>query len=480
MQPSSRRSLWWLLSSAESLPKESVSRDSVSDRVIGDDRTTLRVRELHDRTSLGRRLAELRGRSVMIATVRQLPTVLALVELDGVARRVVLCTPDLAAEHIPAILAGAEIDAVVTDDARFGGALPTGVSIVASHDRLDAISAPTDRNTDTEWVLFTSGTLGRPKMVSHSLASLAGPLQDGLAARQFAVWSTFYDVRRYGGLQIMLRALIGGGSMILSSHEEPVAAFLARAGRAGVTHISGTPSHWRRALISGVADRIAPDYARLSGEIADQAILDTLRHTYPRARIAHAFATTEGGVVFDVQDNLAGFPASVMEPGGPLDRLGVSMIVRDDTLHIRSSRTAAGYIGADAPRLHDAKGYVDTGDVVELRGDRYHFVGRKEGIINVGGRKVHPEEVEAVINRNPLVRMSRVYARASPITGAIVSADVVLKEPAVGSQADFAQVREEILDACRRVLPSYKVPATLRAVESLRITSSGKLARTHA
>lgn len=470
MQPPSRRSLWSLLSPAE----------SVSKRVIGDDRTTLRVCDLHGRTSLGGKLTELRGLSVMIATVRQLPTVLALIELDGVARRVVLCTPDLSMQQIPAILAGAEIDAVVTDDARFGTELPHRTSIVTSQDRLDAISAPTDRDTDTEWVLFTSGTLGQPKMVRHNLASLAGPLQDGLAASEFAVWATFYDVRRYGGLQIMLRALIGGGSMILSSHEESVAAFLARAGRAGVTHISGTPSHWRRALIGGVADRITPGYVRLSGEIADQAILDALRHTYPHAKIAHAFASTEGGVVFDVQDNLAGFPASLMEPAGPLARLGVSMIVRGGTLHIRSSRIASGYVGVDAASLHDAQGYVDTGDVVELRGDRYHFIGRKEGIINVGGQKVHPEEVEAVINRNPLVRMSRVHARTSPITGAIVSADVVLKEPAVSSRVCFDQVREQILDACRRVLPSHKVPVTLRAVESLRITSSGKLARTHA
>ena len=88
-------------------------------------------------------------------------------------------------------------------------------------------------------------------------------------------------MRRYGGLQILLRALIGGGSMVLSNGGEAAAAFLARAGRSGVTHISGTPSHWRRALISGAADRIAPRYVRLSGEIADQAILNGLAAAYP-------------------------------------------------------------------------------------------------------------------------------------------------------------------------------------------------------
>ena len=72
-------------------------------------------------------------------------------------------------------------------------------------------------------------------------------------------------------------------------------------------------------------------------------------------------------------------------------------------------------------------GFVDTHDMVELRGDRYYFVGRRDGIINVGGLKVHPEEVEAVINRHPSVQMSLVHGRKSPITGALVVADVVVK-----------------------------------------------------
>ena len=55
---------------------------------------------------------------------------------------------------------------------------------------------------------------------------------------------------------------------------------------------------------------------------------------------------------------------------------------------------------ATPQRLTDSEGFVDTGDMVELRGDRYYFVGRRGGIINIGGLKVHPEEIEAVINRH--------------------------------------------------------------------------------
>ena len=67
------------------------------------------------------------------------------------------------------------------------------------------------------------------------------------------------------------------------------------------------------------------------------------------------------------------------------------MKVLEGSLRIRSPRTASRYIGAEAA-LPDEDGFVDTGDMVELRGDRYVFAGRRGGIINIGGLKVHPEE----------------------------------------------------------------------------------------
>ena len=264
----------------------------------------------------------------------------------------------------------------------------------------------------TEWILLTSGTTGRPKMVLHSLASLAGAIGASESHTE-VIWSTFYDIRRYGGLQIYLRAMLTRSSLLLTGPQEPVANFLQRAGDAGVTHISGTPSHWRRALMSPEADRISPRYIRLSGEIADQAILNSLRSCYPNAEISHAFATTEAGVAFDVRDALSGFPARMLTGTS-----GVDLKVVDATLRVRSCRTARRYLGENPPVLKDPDGFVDTGDVLELRDGRYHFQGRRDGVINVGGFKVHPEEVEAVLNRHPQVRLSLVKTKKNPITGA--------------------------------------------------------------
>jgi acyl-CoA synthetase (AMP-forming)/AMP-acid ligase II len=309
----------------------------------------------------------------------------------------------------------------------------------------------------------------------HNLSTLAGAIKSASKLGSPAVWSTFYDIRRYGGLQIFLRALLGGGSLVLSSAEESIADFLTRAADRGVTHISGTPSHWRRALMNPSARRLSPRYIRLSGEIADQAILDALRTFYPAASVAHAFASTEAGVAFDVVDGLAGFPASFIGNGNP----DVEVKVEDGSLRIRSARTAIRYLGSSKQPLADNDGFVDTGDMLELRGDRYYFVGRRDGIINVGGLKVHPEEVEAVINRLPSVRMSLVKARKSPITGAIVVADVVVQAEADldGVSPASKALKSEILEACRRSLAQHKVPVAIRFVPSLDIGASGKLTR---
>ncbi len=117
--------------------------------------------------------------------------------------------------------------------------------------------------------------------------------------------------------------------------------------------------------------------------------------------------------------------------------------------------------------------------MVELRDGRYYFIGRREGLINVGGQKVHPEEVEAVVNRHPMVRMSLVRARPSPITGAIVVADIVVRVEG-DAVPDFKMISEQIMADCRAALPPHKVPAMMRQVGHLEIAASGKLVRPRA
>jgi acyl-coenzyme A synthetase/AMP-(fatty) acid ligase len=446
----------------------------LSSRFISDIETTLPLNEVARGTLFDGHAGELAGRSVMVAVSGQLMAGLAMIELDGLVRRMLLCPPDLNRDHVQSLIADAQIDVIVTDEPAqwqdFGQEF--GVAVITA--TLSLTPDTSTRSTlSTDWLMLTSGTTGAPKIVGHSLAALTGAiLADGSAHGKMPVWATFYDIRRYGGLQIFLRAIVGGGSMVLSHKNEAVADHLIRLRTRGVTHLSGTPSHWRKVLMSGAVKTFAPAYVRLSGEIADQAVLDSLAAAFPNASIGHAYASTEAGVGFAVNDGKEGFPESFIND----PNTGVQMKVVDGSLRIRSTRTAHAYIGRDPQVLMDADGFIDTGDMVELRDGRYYFVGRRGGIINVGGLKVHPEEVEGVINRHRNVRMSRVRSRKSPITGSIVIADVVLADAAASTSA----VRDEILAACRSALPFHKVPAMLSFVAALDVSPSGKLVRGNA
>jgi acyl-CoA synthetase (AMP-forming)/AMP-acid ligase II len=154
------------------------------------------------------------------------------------------------------------------------------------------------------------------------------------------------------------------------------------------------------------------------------------------------------------------------------------MRIGNDSLQIRSNRTASRYLTGESGNLTDAEGFVDTGDVVHLRGDRYYFLGRRNGVINVGGLKVFPEEVEAVINRHPAVRMSMVRPRRNSVTGALVSADIVLKT--TDESDSTANVCGEVLEICRRSLAPHKIPATIRCVPQLEVSDAGKVVHHYA
>jgi len=418
------------------------------------------------------RLMDLAGRSVLLATSSQLATALALIELDGTARRLVILPPDSEAGHLGTVIERAEVDAVVIDDGTPPAPpLDLAVRVNSTPSIVPMDKTPSARHR-TEWVLMTSGTTGVPKLLAHDLAGLSAPIQAHSPADGAVVWGTFYDIRRYGGLQIFLRAVFGGASLVLSNAGEPVADHLARLAGRGATHLSGTPSQWRRALMNPAISGIAPRYVRLSGEIADQAILDSLRGAFPQSVIGHAYASTEAGVAFDVNDGLAGFPVAYV---GAI-RDGVEMKVVDGSLRVRSPRAALRYVGGEQ-NLADADGFVDTGDILERRGERYYFTGRAGGIINVGGLKVHPEEIEAVINRHPQVRMSLVRRRQSPITGSIVVAEVVLKADRQGQGARPIDLKDDILRHCRAALPRHKVPAAISFVPTLGVATTGKLLR---
>src|SRR5258708_4829529 len=98
-----------------SIRDELVNASDCSGRFLWGAAASVSLGVLFRGTSLGGRLLELSGRSVLIATREQLAAALALIELDGVARRLIVCTPDLSSKHLLSVIARADVDAIVSD-----------------------------------------------------------------------------------------------------------------------------------------------------------------------------------------------------------------------------------------------------------------------------------------------------------------------------------------------------------------------------
>jgi acyl-CoA synthetase (AMP-forming)/AMP-acid ligase II len=189
---------------------------------------------------------------------------------------------------------------------------------------------------------------------------------------------------------------------------------------------------------------------------------------WPRARVTHIYASTEAGVGFSVRDGHAGFPAAWLEH----PPAGVDLAV-DGRSVLQIRPLDAGQRRLDGPPLFDDVGFIDTGDVVRRDGDRYLFVGRENGAINVGGSKVQPEQVEQALRDCPGVQLAWVRGRPSPITGMIIEAQIVQD---ASFPTDFAR-RKEIADFCREVLPTHAVPTVIRFVDHLELNQAGKTLR---
>ncbi|HMO94009.1 MAG TPA: fatty acid--CoA ligase family protein [Pirellulaceae bacterium] len=354
----------------------------------------------------------------------------------------------------------------LTRTARCTHLIEAGQRILAS---LEASDLPERQKPEaTRWILATSGTTGKPKLIEHTLESLSRTVRRDLNKGGELVWGLLYDPNRFAGLQVVLQALLGGSSLALPDSdvfEDQVRALF----HSPVNALSATPSMWRKLLMDGRVCQLALRQITLGGEIADQSILDALKKCFPDARITHIYASTEAGTGFAVNDGKAGFPVAWLEEAtGPVP----IRINEHGHLLLKPPVLASG---AEIQSRLDQSGFLDTQDIVKVSGDRVVFLGRVSGAINVGGNKVVPEEVEQVIRSVVGIQEVKVYPRRNSVVGQLVAADVVLQDG-----FDATSVREKINQICRAQLEAWQVPAFIRFVSTININPAGKVERTQA
>lgn len=290
--------------------------------------------------------------------------------------------------------------------------------------------------------VLTSGTTGLLKLIPHTAATLnTFNRVQGLPKN---TWFLPYQIGSYAWYQMVALGLFKPEQNLIPGDFNDLAASFEDALRRGhVTAISSTPTFWRHALMSIDEPLLAsaPLHSlSMGGEIVDQPILDRLATLYPSARIRHIYASSEAGAAIVVNDGKAGFPADM------LDRVDATIAVKveDNRLYVRSPYA----------NQTDGDSWVDTDDLVEKRGGRFYFLGRAGNtMINVGGQKAFPPDIEAHLMAHPDVVWARVVARRAPLVGALPVASVVLR-----AQMDEETAEQMLTAHCAASLADYAVP----------------------
>ncbi|HWE33158.1 MAG TPA: class I adenylate-forming enzyme family protein [Solirubrobacteraceae bacterium] len=375
----------------------------------------------------------------------------------GAGAEVCLYPRDLGGETLEGIAGRFDHRVVVDDEGSMG--LSLGELEVTS---ADGELTPSDA---APLLILTTGTTGAQKGARHDWSRLANAVRTP-DEQPGTRWLLAYNVNQFAGIQILLHVVVSKGTLVVPASrraDDVIDAIREHH----VTHASATPTFWR--LIVGRLSQ-TPDTAlgleqiTLGGEATPDGLIERLAELFPDARISHVYAGTEFGSVVSVRDGRSGMPLSVLERSSDAP---AQLRIVDGELQIRSRVGMLGYHEAQ----DNDEDWRPTGDLVEVRGDRIHFVGRTSEIINVGGAKIHPLPIEELVCKLEGVQIAAVYGRPNAVTGQIVALDVV-----ADAGADCKELEQRIRAACQ-ALPAAGRPRRIRFVEELELKGNKLMRR---
>jgi long-chain acyl-CoA synthetase len=300
-------------------------------------------------------------------------------------------------------------------------------------------------------IVFSSGSTGETKASLHDFERVLAKFER--RRRPFRAL-TFLLLDHLGGLNTLFSILSSGGTVVAGEERGPEAMCQAIE-RHRVELLPTTPTFLKMLLISGAHERHDLSSLQLISygtEPMPASTLAELRRALPGVRLKQTYGLSELGVL---STHSRDSDSLWLRVGGE----GFETRVVDGTLRIRAASAMLGYLN-DRPQPFDAEGWFDTQDVVEVDGDYLRFLGRKSEVINVGGQKVYPAEVESVLMQMGNVCDVLVAGRPNPITGQVVAAAVRLDQP---EDADAFEERLRVF--CRGRLEPWKVPVVVDMAE---------------
>lgn len=299
-------------------------------------------------------------------------------------------------------------------------------------------------------VLFTSGSTGQPKGVVHDFGRLLMKFRKPRPALRTLNFLLF---DHWGGLNTLLHCLANGSPVVLPENRSPDhICQLLESHR--IELLPASPTFLNMLLLSKAYEGRDLTSLRLityGSEPMPTTTLAGLRAAFPNVELRQTYGLIELGVL---RAKSLSSDSLWVKVGGE----GYDLRIVDGILQIKADSAMLGYLNAPSPFTED--GFFITGDRVELNGEYMKFLGRDSELINVGGQKVFPAEVEEVLLECDLVQEAVVYGQRHPITGKIVCADVQLR-----CSGDEAEARRAIKRFCAERLEPFKVPVKIQFVD---------------
>lgn len=311
-------------------------------------------------------------------------------------------------------------------------------------------------------ILFSSGSTGQAKGMLHDLDRLVGsyPVRKARCLRVLA----FMALDHIGGIDTFFRAIASGSCLVVPEERSPE-AISEVIEEQGVEVLPATPTFLNLMLLSDACRGRDLSSLKIIGFGAEQmppAVLHRLQEIFPRVRFQQKFGTSETNAVRTVNKESDPLWMRIDDPA-------VEWRIVEGELWLKTPSRILGYINHESDRLR-ADGWYRTGDLVEEDGEGYfRIVARQESTINVGGEKVLPGEVEAVVREVPDVRDCRIFGTPNPLMGEVVGAEIV-----TGNEGGEKELIRSIRRHCRQQLAPYKVPVKIAVVDEIGMTERFK------
>jgi acyl-coenzyme A synthetase/AMP-(fatty) acid ligase len=315
---------------------------------------------------------------------------------------------------------------------------------------------------DPGLVLFSSGSTGKSKAALHNFAHL---LEKFKTPRQRMRTITFLLLDHIGGINTLLYTLSNGGVVISIRDRNPEVVCRAIAEHKAEM-LPTSPTFINLLLMSHAYERYDLSSLKLvtyGTEVMPESTLTRMHELFPHIKLQQTYGLSELGILRSKSKDSGSLWVKV---GGE----GFETKVVDGVLWIKAHSAMLGYLNAPSP--FDAEGWFNTNDMVEVDGEYIRILGRKSEIINVGGQKVYPAEVESVLLQMDNVADAVVVGEPHPLTGNIVTARVNLVQP------EPAQAfRQRMRAFCRDRLAPFKTPVKVEIVDNEQFNARYKRVR---